>query len=437
MLNTLKKIISSKGDYIWMLLAQATNLLLNVSLAFAIAKTLGPSAYGVFSFALIIYGLSSIVTLFGLETNLVKNIIEEKFTSPLLFAVSLRFMAWFFSLLVFIIFMKFGLPEDLIDYKTIFYIVLGISFLDIFQVFSIHLEAKKSFKYIAGTKILISIIVALFKVTALLNTSSIYIYVLIFGLERILYTIGWIYIYYAKYYTKKNNLNISAKELIVNIKILFIESYPIFLGALFIFMYTKIDQILVIFFLGLSSLGIYSLVVKVVEALYFIPAILGNVLMPDLVANKNSMQIQDYHEYIARKASVFFWISIPLAFLVVLVSYVISLYLGQDYIEFYSLILIYTLVLPASFLANLTKKILIADNKGWVFLQRSFFGFILNLIFGYLLIPFFGVKAAAWSTVICFWYVGLISNLISSGSRYVFYAQIKGIRAPFFMATKE
>lgn len=431
MLSSLKKIISNKGDYIWMLLAQAVNLILNVSLAFVIAKTLGPSSYGIFSFALIVYGFSSIITLFGLETNLVKNIIEEKYSNPLIFAAVIRFIAWLSSALIVIIYLSIGLGEELKGYKNLFIMILAVSLLDIFQVFSIFLEANKKFKDIAYIKLLISVIIASFKIIALFKTTSVYIFILIFGLERFLYVMFWTITYFKNYH-KKVNLKPLVNEVFGNVKNLFNESFPIFLGAFLIFFYTKIDQFLVIFFLGVASLGIYSVVVKVVEALYFIPAVLGNVLMPNLVANKNNMQTQAYHDYISRQSSIFFWISIPLSLIVVLASYVISLYLGNDYAAFFELILIYTLVLPANFLANLTKKILIADDKSLIFMKRSFFGFFLNLILGYLLIPHFGIEAAAWSTVACFWYVGLFSNLVSSESRYLFYAQIKGIRTlPF------
>jgi Na+-driven multidrug efflux pump len=102
---------------------------------------------------------------------------------------------------------------------------------------------------------------------------------------------------------------------------------------------------------------------------------------------------------------------------------IIDLYLGADFVGFASIATIYTLAIPAVFMSNLSKKILVAESKSRVLLSRSIIGIVGNCILSIVFYQWFGAIGCAIASVISFWFIGYFSSALNQESRHIFVMQ--------------
>ncbi|EGR3079118.1 flippase, partial [Vibrio parahaemolyticus] len=99
---------------------------------------------------------------------------------------------------------------------------------------------------------------------------------------------------------------------------------------------------------------------------------------------------------------------------------------GTDFERSSSIMEIYSILLVVSFFQSLNNKILILNNLQSVIFKRAVFALITNAILNLFLIPKFGIKGAAYSTVLSEMLV-LISYSFRKDTRFIFNHQMRAI----------
>jgi O-antigen/teichoic acid export membrane protein len=189
-----------------------------------------------------------------------------------------------------------------------------------------------------------------------------------------------------------------------------------------IIIYLKIDQVMIGFMMNDSQVGIYSVSVKLTEALYFLPGTIMISLFPSLVRSKKISKAL-YHSRLQKLFDFMTWAPFLLIIPVFFLSNFLILFLyGQEYGLAGTVLSISIWALFAIFVKEAVSNYLINENLTKTIFITSFMGAVSNVLLNLVLIPIYGINGAAIATV--------ISYCIAAYGGLVFF---KKTRPVFFM----
>ena len=191
------------------------------------------------------------------------------------------------------------------------------------------------------------------------------------------------------------------------------ESLPIGISAIAVFLYFKVDTILLSFFKNSFAVGIYGTAYKIIETMIFFPGMVVGLVYPIF-----SRYIFDEKEKFLRVANTtikfFALICVPLVVLIQFFAKDIIYVIGGDaYTLSVPLLKILIFALASIFFGNLFTSILLSANlqkKLMVILLFAAFG---NILLNFLLIPLYSYTGAAIVSVVTEVFVAISAFLIA------------------------
>lgn len=266
MIVSLKKIILKNTA--WLTISRILNSLIGYILIVAIARNLGDIGLGQYSFIFAFAGLTFIGSDFGLNYLLVKEVSRNTKKSQYYFEIvfSIKIILALFSLLLTFIISLF-LNKDPLLIKSL-WIVSLIQFSNVFSglftnFFSsfnmMHLDAISSF-----IERLVALILGLY---VLYNNASLILLVFAFLISN------FVRLFYLAIKMKSKIKFKFTFDYMVWIKFLK-EGIPYFLAGVFIFIYFRIDTIMISFMKGDEVTGWYNSAYRLIDILNIIPSIL-------------------------------------------------------------------------------------------------------------------------------------------------------------------
>ena len=201
------------------------------------------------------------------------------------------------------------------------------------------------------------------------------------------------------------------------------------------FLKTRLDWLLIGFFINLTALGYYSNAVQIISLLAFFPTAIAQVIGPHISWREN--QAGNVLTPVLCRITLF--ISVLIGILLVLFGEIaISFAFGKDFLPSYPIMV---MLLPGG-IALCLVKILAGDLGGRGLpkyaMKISFVVLIVNIISNMSLIPFFGVLGAAIAastthliTAVLFWiafnresHVRLVDTLIIQGNDFALISKV-------------
>ena len=179
----------------------------------------------------------------------------------------------------------------------------------------------------------------------------------------------------------------------------------------------KIDQIMLKEMLNTKAVGVYAGAVKLCEAWYFVPTALVASLFPAIVeARKNSEKI--YEERVQKLYDLMVWGSVAVALPTTLLSdWIILILYGTDFQEAADVLRIYIWAGVFVSLGVASSKWLVAENLQRYSFYITTLGAILNVGCNLWFIPIYGIKGAAFATLIAQGTVSFVSLSFFSKTR--------------------
>jgi O-antigen/teichoic acid export membrane protein len=189
------------------------------------------------------------------------------------------------------------------------------------------------------------------------------------------------------------------------------DSWPLILSGLAVMIYMKIDQVMLQEMIGSEAVGLYSAAVRISEAWYFIPMVISSSLFPAIVnAKKQSEEL--YYARLQRLYDLMVWISIAIALPMTFLSdWVIKLLYGTEYSQAGSVLMIHIWAGVFVSLGVITGKIVIVNNQQKNSVYSTFLGLFLNIFLNYIIIPIYGIKGAAFTTLISQIFSGFVGPI--------------------------
>lgn len=380
----------------WLSLAQGISGFVNLFLAIFIARTLGPSEYGKFAYALSFVTLFSTIFDFGLTVTVTrefaKNSDEEKYFQNILF---LKMIIGVLAIFL-IIFISFFITQDKTLRSIIFILGVYRFFFEALNLVYAFFRARQNMQFEALIRFLQAL--GLFLVIAIM------IYI---GASVIYLSYAYAISTFFAFFTTLMVL-FSQKKIFQHFQFKF--NHPIYKKYLLIGWYLALAQgagdIMVntdSFLLGywgmLNGVGLYNAAAKINFIVLFPMSLITTALFPALIQalKKSETQfIQLWQHWM--KGTLFFAVMVSF-FVCYQAETIIRLFFGETYLPAAATLKILLIMAMIVYINNLYFQVILIFNQQKIIFYSQLVGCIINILLNFILIPRWNINGAAIATI--------------------------------------
>lgn len=389
----------------WMMAEQVLRILSGVFVGIYIARYLGPEEFGVLSYVLAISTFMIAISRLGMDAILIRELVNAPEKKQILMGTAFWMMlavALACYLIVGVVIWNTGelvtvkIYASIISLSTIFTSALVVDF-----CFQSEIRARASAICKSVTLFMMSFV----KLYFIYMQVDLVWFVYAFLMDHLILAIVFFLAAYQqkrigflKFFCWKDAMHMLA------------SAWPLVLGAVSIQIYMRVDQIMIRNMLGLHEVGVYSAAVRIYEAWAIVTGILTVSLLPAIVKLKQGGE-KNYHKRMAQLFRLVIWLSVLAALIVSITSeYLMVLAFGQEYRSSAPVldIIMWTAVFAA--MGSVSARYFNVERMERKFAVRTALAAVLNVGLNFLLIPLYGIKGAALSTLICTFFANYLMD---------------------------
>jgi O-antigen/teichoic acid export membrane protein len=390
--RTAKQIIFK--NTFWLVLAEGIGRLATFILFIFVARILGATDYGKFSFAIAFVYLFSIFSDLGLSQIVTREFSREKEKEKEFSALlSLKIFLCLGTLFLILFSSSFITPEPAIR-KIIWILAVYTLLNSFFNIIYAFLEARQRMEYESLFKISDGLLTTafglfvLFKLPSVENLSYAYLF------EGLALLIIILLFFHFKIYKLQLSLKGDIWKRFLSM------SWPLALAAAFTVIYNQTDSVMMGFFNQITQTGWYNAAFKITKVIIMPAVLLSQSFYPPLsISFKESKTA--FQEIWTSYTNILILLAFPImAGGMVLAPKIINFIYGSDYLPsvlVFQILIIMTGIILLYYSFN---QALIAANQQKKVFWPVFYGAMLNIVLNLILIPKFSLYGAAIATVI-------------------------------------
>lgn len=211
------------------------------------------------------------------------------------------------------------------------------------------------------------------------------------------------------------------------------DSFPLALSGIANQINTRSDVLILQALLGSAAVGVYAAAARVSELLYVVPVAYMSATFATMltIRREQGAGSVEYRKQLQAAFDGAFWFGTTVTVtLVVLAGPVVHVLYGERYDAAADILRIHVLACPFVFMAAVLSKWIVAENKVWLSLGRTCAGAALGVALNLVLVPIYGVEAAAWSTVASYCLASYVFCSFTRSTRPVFFMMTAAVTAP-------
>lgn len=402
----------------WAVLGKFVNLLSALVVGIMVARYLGPEQYGLMNYVISYVVLFQTISLFGLDSIEVREESKAEFsvTSIIGTAFTLKIgLSLIFMALVILTSWQFDADRNTLILVSIYSLVIP---LNAFSVIRNYFTAIVQNKFVVKVEIVQTLVGMVIKVLLLWFDATLIWFVLFSMFDYVLSAIG----YSVTYHYKVGRLRLWHYDKDVS-KYMLKESFPLLLTNTAVILYQRIDQVMIGQMIDKESVGYFSVASRFVEILIYIPMILSQTIMPILV-----QQLKDGVEVYEKKAQQFMnvslWLSLLTSAIVSVIAYwLIIIAFGKAYLPAVAVLQVMSFKAASVALSNTAGAMLVAEGLQRFAFYRDCFGCIVCVVLNWILLPRYGIVAAAFVAILSNVAAGYLADAIIPAYRHLFRRQ--------------
>lgn len=389
-----------------------------------VARYLGPEDFGIFSYAISVAALFAAAGHMGLSGLVVREIVKnpEERGVVLGTTLALKFIGMllgYFSLL--------GYAALYEGFASIEFKVLAIAGAVLlfrpFDIVDFWFQAFVKARYVTIARLTGLLAGSVLKISFVALGLSVFFFVAANLFQAVIVAMALLVMYGLKSELKISSWTFcwsKAKEL-------FSQGWVIYLGSIFAVIYLKVDQVMLRWFEGSESVGIYAVAAQLSEAWYFVPAAIVASFFPKLIKLREESEAQ-FNKRLQQLFDLLFILAACVALIMTLLSeWLILLFFGEHYAESASILVIHIWAAIFIFMRAAFSKWILIQNALIFSLITQGLGAFVNVVLNYFLIPEFGAQGAAYATLISYAFASFFSLAIYSKTRPVFVMMAKSL----------
>lgn len=419
-LSSTKEIIVQ--NLLWAVLGKVVGLFSGLFVGILVARYLGPRQYGLMNYVISYVFLFQIFSTFGLDSIEIRE--EARNQTPYqtiigtAFGLKVLFSLFFMAL---VILTSWQMDADALT--TILVAIYSLTIiLNSFGVIRNYFMAIVQNEYVVKAEILRTMIGIAIKVVMLLLDASLTWFLIAYTLDGLLLSSG----YWMAYHTKIGRISewhFSWQYA----KFLLKESFPLLLTNVAVIIYQRIDQVMIGQMIDKESVGYFSVASRFVEVLVYIPMMLAQTITPILVKTREQSE-NDYIKKGQQFMNLSLWFSIIAAAITSVSSYwIIRLTFGEVYLPAVAVLQVMSFKAASVALSNTAGAMLVTERLQRWAIFRDGFGCLVCIVLNYLLLPRYGIIAAAFVAIVSNVSAGYIADAIIPAYRHLFVRQTKAL----------
>lgn len=388
----LSKYLKNTG---WLMLGK----LLAIVVGLIIGRYLGPSSFGDLSFADALTAIVAAVGTLGLDTFIIREIInnpskkEEILGTSLVLRMGVNLFLIPLTVGIYLLLHSFSEKPG----NPLTWIVLLLSFASFFKSFNIidsYYQSQVKSKYVVHVQNSCLILSSLVKILLLWLKTPLIWFAAALTFDSVILALGLVFLYQSQGHNIRS-WTFSRSRAISLLK----QSFPLILSGVMVLLYMKID-ILMLKKNGSTEVGIYSAAARISEAWYFIPSAIISSVFPAII-NARKTDLDRYNKRLKNLYDLLVFISLPVAILVGFFGNEIIHFLWSNKYEGAGPMLsIHIWSGIFVFLGSASSQYLLAEGYTTIAFQRTAAGAVINILLNFWLIPLYGGVGASIATLI-------------------------------------
>lgn len=385
----------------WLFFGQISGRLLRTGLIIYAARVLGPSSWGTFSYVMSLVAFMTIFSDMGMGAIVTRESSKNPEFSKKYFSTA--FCLKLILLVIGILLLTFGAPyiTNIPEAKALMPLVALILFFDSLRNFGFVISrAKEKMQFEALNEVITNFaitvlgLIFLYLVPTSRSLTIAYIYGVAIGFIVVLLML--------KDHFYSSLISFDRTLVVPILK----DSLPFalasFLGAIMI----NTDLIMIGWMRSTDEVGFYSAAQKPIQFFYAMASLFAVSIFPALTKTLKD-SIEKGGRILEKAVSMSLLVAIPLSLGgIILADQIINLVFGSQYLAAASSFQILMLTILIIFPSVIVSNSILAHEQQKNFITFSMIGAIGNVVFNFLLIPYFGIAGASASTVI----TQLVSN---------------------------
>ena len=392
----LQKVLGNTG---WLFADRLLRMGVGLVVGVWIARYLGPSQYGVLSYAASLVAVYSAIAILGLEGIVIREVVRSPDREPEILGTvfALRLLAGTVAYLLTVATVFLLRPDDPVAHLLVG-VMAWVLIFGAFDTIDLWFQSKVLSKYVVYAKNAAFILASALRIALILAEAPLWAFAAANAIEIGLGAAGLIYVYRA------NNQHMARwRPTWDRARNLMAASWPLVLSGIVFMVYLRIDQVMLGQMTDSHELGIYASAVKIAEIWFFIPTAIVSSVFPNIVKAREN----DEEEFYGRLQKLYnllaflgYAIAIPTTFLA---GIVVFLFYGEAYQAAAPMLV---LLIWSDVFANLAvarNAYLMAMNWTRVLLMMVLAGSLVNIALNFILIPRYGGVGAAAASLVSYW----------------------------------
>lgn len=375
-----------------MLFGNVFSQIVNLFVFIYIARYFGPRVFGDFNWSKVFIQYFVLLATFGFDNvamiKILKNknnIIEMKKIYSNIFIFKIIFSITSYTLMALIVFMI----DKTEDQKFLTFII-GLSILTIALNNTWFFRSFQQAEIPVISEVIKILIYTLLVLINLFTIKSVFVLALSWIIAEI---IGYIYTNLKSPFKVNISGNLNSIE---NIKL----GFPFFVSGFFATISLNIDVLIIGLFRTSQEVGLYSAVFKLISLVMLVASFVFNAIKPILIENYHNKQIHFLADLNVKMMNICLYFILPLATYGIIDSEnIINLVYGSDYIEGKNVFILLILYISIFLWREIYGYQMISYNLQNKYMNIVIVSGVLNLLLNLLLIPSYGIIAAAITTL--------------------------------------
>ncbi len=382
----------------WLLVGK----LLSLVVGFIIARYLGPYAFGDLSFADAFAALFAAVGTLGLDSFIIREIIQhpdkrdEILGTSLVMRLAANAVLIPLAILTYLAFRQLSTNETDVSLALLIALCSSAALFKSFNIIDSYFQSQVASKYVVHVQNVCLLLTTCVKIALIYNHAPVLYFAGALVFDSAILALGLLFIY------KRKQVHLHTWTFNwARAKSLIQQSWPLILTAVMISIYMKIDQVM-LKSAGSKIVGIYSAAARISESWYFIPVAIVTSVFPAIIHARKT-DIERYHKRLQNLYDLLVGISLPVAILVsIFANQIIHLLYGNPYQGAGILLSIHIWSGIFVFLGSASSQFLLAEGYTLISFSRTAFGALVNVLLNLWLIPIYGALGASIATLIAY-----------------------------------
>lgn len=433
---TIRNILSSQGfkkyfqNTSWLFIERVLRMGIALAVGIYVARYLSPEKFGTLNFAMGFVGLFTAFASLGLDSILVRDLVKDPDKRDTLLGTAFVLKLAGVVVIIGILAVAVLFTSNDATTNALIFIIASAELFRAFGVIDYFYQSRVMSKYVVRVQMVQMLITSSVKVALILFEAPLLYFGWVVMLETTVIAVGYLYTYSSE--GQKLFKWRFDKQLALS---LLSESWPLTLYSLALHVQARIDQVMIGEMMGKAEVGQYSVAMRMIEAVDFIPMVIVASFAPAITSAKNQSK-ELYEDRLLNLYRLMFLLFVIVSIPIFIVAEpAIVLLFGEEYRPAGILLSLFAVRL---FFSNMGvgKSTFITNESLFKFsLITAVVGAITNIGVNYLLIPIMGPKGAIIATIISFTVSIFLMDLTFARTRPNLALMMKGI-ASFWKLSK-